>query len=295
MFQSRRSRVRAWRALAGIALLLLATGLFSCGSGDEAPDIDTPASRAALADYRAYLDESSDTLVHWAETIVAKFEEDSVPKAGSRYAAARVPYGHVRPAAELIEPLNSRIDSTEAEAAPDGRGFNELEKAIFLDKDIADQTPLARRVLADVEELKRRLAKEKFTPAEILDGASKALERLTTLALKGKEEPNALNDLTDVAAGLEGLEATLAAVKPVLKEADPELVKQLEAQFQKAYEKVSEWGTFAKEPEQSRPQEPGIAFVIYSEFSPQSVREFSEPVEALVPLFAQAQEAVEGG
>jgi iron uptake system component EfeO len=295
MFQSNSPVVFSSRFPACLALLLLTAFLLSsCGSGDEAPNANTPQSKAAMAKYHAYLNENSDTLSHWAETIVAKIEEGAIQKAASRYAAARVPYGRIGPAAESIEPLNSEIDSTEVERPPDGAGLNEIEVGIFQEKDLTGLKPVAQRLLTNVHELQRRIAAEKLTAAAVMTGASKLLNGVTVRALRGEEEPNALNDLVDVAADVEGLEAALNAVKPMLIEANPELVKQLEAQFKKAYAKVGEWGIFANEPEQSRPQEPGIAFVIYRDLTPQSIREFSQPVEDLIPLFAQAQEEIDG-
>lgn len=292
MLQSGKSVVR-YAALAA-SLLLLAISSFACGSGSDAPDSSSPQSKAAVAKYHVYLDQNSKKLTHWAETILFKMEGGEINKAGSRYAASRIPLGRIRPAAELIEPLNAQIDSTDEETPPKGTGFNELEHGIFLKRSPPILEPLARRVLADVRELRQRLAAAPLRPAEIVKGANERLAGIIGNALVGKEEPLAANDLVDVAAGLEGLEAAVKAVEPVLKEADPDLVKELQAQFKKAYVEVGEWGIFAKEPEQQRDQEPGISFVVYNEFSDEQISKFSKPVEALAPLLEQAEEELSG-
>ena len=173
-----------WRALLVSGAALLALGVSSCGSGESRADSQQTAK--AAAQYKAYLEENGEELAHWAETIVAKVEENSVPKAGSRYAASRVPFGRIRPAAELFEPVNARIDSTEAEAPPDGAGFNQLERAIFLKQDIAGMRPTAEQALRDVESLQAQISSSKLTPDQIVEGANQLLAKIVAQQLPGQ-------------------------------------------------------------------------------------------------------------
>src|SRR6478735_5452377 len=101
--------VRLASVLVAVAFLVV----FASSCGDQGPTADSRQVQRAMAEYKSYLEENSDKLTHWAETIVAKAKEGTLQKAASRYAAARVPYGHIGPAAELHADLNARIDSTE--------------------------------------------------------------------------------------------------------------------------------------------------------------------------------------
>ena len=251
----------------------LAVFLLGCGGGNDGPSAETSRQlRESLASYETYLQKNSDKLLHWTETVALKVDEGSVPKAQSRYAASRIPYGRLDPAADLGHEL---------------AGYREIERGIFGDESTA-ATPVAKQLRIDAEGLRQQIASADYRPDQILAGAGEVLDEILESGLPAKSEPNYEALLSTVAAQTEGVDAALRAVKPLLAEADPELLTRIEAQLREVYEKVGEYGIFAKEPEQSRPQEPGIAFVIYSEFDAKTIDEIAQPIESLADLVAEA-------
>lgn len=218
-----------------------------------------------------------------------KIDEGAVTKAESRYAASRVPYGHVDPLAQLFVPLSARIDGLENEVPPDQfGGFHEIEKTLFWEKVTAGMAPVAKRLRIDIEELQRRMESAHFQPREILAGANKALEGMLVNEIWGNAERYSHIDLTDLAAKIEGLDAAFKATKPLLAENDPALAARIEAQFREVYTKVGAYGTLAREPEQARGREPGISFVVYDQVTQEEKWELAQPIKVLGALFSEA-------
>jgi iron uptake system component EfeO len=275
------------RILASVAVSLLMVGAFGCGGNGS--NEASQREQAAQARYRTYLQKNAQKLTHWADTLTLKIAGGENSKAGSRYAAARVPYGHLAPAAENFARLNRRISGLEPEVPPgEFGGFHELEKAIFWEKTSSEMKAVARRLRLDVEELGSRLDSAELSSGEIVAGAIAVLRGVQANEVWGEGEPWAHCDFTDIAAKIEGVDAAYQAVLPQLEEQDPDLAKQIEAQLRKAYTEVGENGIFAREPEQARAREPGISFVVYDQVTQEERWELGELVTALTDLMARA-------
>jgi iron uptake system component EfeO len=270
------------------ALTFMVSG---CGSGGDMPStaIHSAKSRAAISRYRSYLEENTKILTHWTTTILAKIDEGSVTKAQSRYAAALVPYGHIEPVAKMFPSLNARIDSAGGASPNEHLGLRSIEKGLWLAETTAHLAPIAKRLLADVEMLRRKVAVAHLQPASILDGATAVLEKTSTVGAFGLDEHYSHIDLIDVAAELEGADAGFHAVGPILAKEDPELNAEIQRQFKVAYAKVGEYGTLARESEQLYAREPGITFVVADELSEKEQREIARPISALADLLTQAK------
>jgi iron uptake system component EfeO len=253
--------------------------------------MESSQGKAALAKYRSYLEGNAAGLTHWAAAMVAKIDEGAVTKAESRYAAARVPYGHLEPAARMFGDLNSRIDEFEEGSAPAGfGGLHRLEKAFFAETTTAGVSKVAKDLLSDVMDLQRRLGTIELSPGRIIGGANEVLDAVSNSTLAGEEERYSHIDLVDVAANLEGLEAAFQAVQPSLAEEDPGLEAEIEAQFKASYAGIGKYGILARDPEQARDREPGISFVIYDELSEQEVGAISKKMDALAELFLRLED-----
>jgi iron uptake system component EfeO len=273
-----------------LALLLL-TAMIASGCGSGASGEPAPESRSTSSDYKIYLDENVEKLQRWVDTIVLKAKEGSFPKAGSRYAAARVPYGHIYPAAQLFGPLNTRMDALESQLPPgEYAGFHQIEKTIFWEETTETVGPLAKQVRANLEELQRRIDSADLQPGELLGGANEVLKGVLVNEIWGIAEPYSHIDLVDIAAKAEGVDAAFAAAKPALATEDPELAAEIEAQLRKTLADIGEYGILASDPDQARPQEPGIAFVVYDQLTQEERWDLAEPIKELVSLLSQADE-----
>jgi iron uptake system component EfeO len=265
------------KAVTGVVLATVAIVLAGCG-GDSGPSAETArALRKSLAEHHAYLQANAEKLTHWTGTIILKVKEGAVTKAQSRFAAAQVPRGHIDPAAQH---LDNAVDD----------GFRQIEAAIFGRESTAGMLATARQLHADAETVQQQLAAADPTPRQIVAGARQVLEESVNSDLNGEALPYSNAELTVVAAKVEGAGAAIEAVKPLLAEEDPDLLRRLEARLDAAYEELGEYGTLAREPEQSRPQEPGIAFVVFSELDQTAIDEVAKPIDALAQQLAEAEE-----
>ncbi len=311
MFVSRRAKVKVFlttekdrcdnqvnltslRLRSGIVLVLLAA-LVASGCGSGASGETTSASQASIAKYKTYLQENGDKLMHWLDTIVLKAQEGSYPKAGSRYAAARVPYGHIYPTAQLFPKLNTRMDALESQLPPaEYAGMHQIEKTIFWELTTETIEGLTKRVRDNLEKLQRQMEAADLQPEKIVRGSREVLEGVTANEIWGIAEPWSHTDGVDIAAKLEGVDAAFDAVKPSLEAEDEELAGEVEAQIRKSLDAIGEYGTLASDPEQSRPQEPGIAFVVYDQLTQEERWELAEPIKGLIALLAEAEEKLAG-
>jgi iron uptake system component EfeO len=279
-------------AIAAVAVLT-AHFAIACGSG-SGPSEDSPQSRAAIAGYRSYLEEDSALLVRAIQALLAEIEDGDLPRAQSRYARARVRYAEVEPLASTFGKLNSSIDARVGEVPESElRGFHRIEQTLFAKSTTAGMTPVTRRLLDDARELERRFGTTDLKAAQIAAGASNALTWISTSALAGREERYAHIDVVDVAAGVEGVEAAFEAVKPLLA-ADEGLPKEVEAQLEKLYATVGEYGTLAREADQQRALSPGVSFVIFIDLPQSEVDEIRQQVDELAQLLSEAQDQISG-
>lgn len=268
-----------------IAILLTLFG-GACGSDESAQDAE-----AAMARYRSHLEERAADLVVRISRLEAMVRIDELAKAQSRYATARVPYSHVELAAESLGELDARINARAGEVPPGQlEGFHRIERGLWGRESTAGLQPVAERLLADVEELHRKLKTVELDAAQIAAGASRLLDEIATAKISGNEEPYGDLDLVDVAASIEGAEAALKAVKPLLAERDAELLAEIEAHFDDVYAGVGEYGTLAREPEQPWPIAPGATFVIYSEMDRTDLRRLTGELKALADAFSAVPE-----
>lgn len=274
-------------ALVAATVSLLVLLVAACGSSSSEPQ-----KPAEIKQFRAFLEESSENLVRMTGRLLAKVEAGDQPRAGSRYASARVFYGQMQPAAAMLD-LDTRIDARAIDVPADEfGGFHRIEKALFADGTTAGMTPVARQLLADIEELQRKARSSRFETAQIAASANDLLQEIATETIEGKEELYAHIDLIDVAARIEGAEAAFKALKPPLASEDADLTEEIEDGFAKSYASLKPWGPAAREPDQPRPQEPGIAFVIHDELSDEVIDEIARPIRALAETFSEVPEKV---
>jgi iron uptake system component EfeO len=274
-------------------LIAIATGLLvlfvaACGSSDPKLNETTPQAKAAIAQYRAVLEDDAEELVEATRRLMLKIEANDRPRSESRYAATRVFYGHVLPAVARFGDLDSRIDSLPSEApASELAGFHRIEKALWEEGTTKGMTPVARQLLSDVEEVQRRVKSADLRAGQIAASANDLLGEVSSSTIAGKEEPYAHIDLVDISARVEGAQAAFEAAKPSFPSEDSDLVKEVEKGFEKVYAPQEQFGFAARRPDQPRPQEPGIIFVIYDELSQEALDEIGRPVEALAELFTE--------
>jgi iron uptake system component EfeO len=252
-------------------------------SGGKAATQTSPQDEAAIAQYRDYLERNTAALVAQTAPFVAAVEAGDVERAKALYAPARIPYERIEPVAESFGDLDPRIDARENDVpASEWSGFHVIEKALWVDNSTDGMTPVAKQLLADVEELQRKAATVELQAVQIANGANELLGEVSASKITGEEERYSHVDLVDFEANVEGAEAAFEAVEPLLSEKDPELAKEIEAQFAKVYASL-------------KPYRRGEGFVSYAELAQADTRKLAQQIDALAELLSEVPAQIVSG
>jgi iron uptake system component EfeO len=229
----------------------------------------------AVKQYREYLEQNADELVEETEPFVKAVVAGDLAGAKKLYAAARIPYERIEPVAESFGDLDPRIDARENDvAAKEFGGFHRIEKALWVEGATAGMAPVAKQLLADVRELKRKVKTVDLQAAQIANGANELLGEVSASKITGEEERYSHIDLVDFEANVEGAEAAFEAVEPLLSEKDPKLAKEIEASFEDVYASL-------------KPYRQGDGFVLYTELSKADTRKLAQEIDALAEELSQ--------
>src|SRR5690606_17408816 len=116
-------------------------------------------------------------------------------------------------------------------------GFHRIEKDLWVTGDVSGDGPIADKLMADVRTLVEKATTVELSPLQLANGAKGLLDEIATGKITGEEDRYSHTDLWDFAANLDGSKAAVQALRPVLEERDPELVKEIDEGFA-AVEKV---------------------------------------------------------
>ncbi len=242
-----------------------------------------PETEAAVSQYRDYLEKNTAELVAKTVPFVAAVEAGEVEQAKAFYPAARIPYERIEPVAESFGDLDPRIDARENDVpASEFGGFHRIEKALWEEDTAAGMKPVAKQLLADVEELQAKVKNVDLQAVQIANGANELLGEVSASKITGEEERYSHIDLVDFEANVEGAEAAFEAVEPLLAGKDPKLAKEIEAQFEKVYASLE-------------PYRRGDGFVSYTELTKADTRKLAQEIDALAEDLSEVPAQIVGG
>jgi iron uptake system component EfeO len=203
-------------------------------SGSAAPLTDDAKLADATASYSRYVRSQTAALLPKTEEFVAAVKAGDVDRAKALFPVARTYWERIEPVAEIFGDLDPKIDGRE-EVIEEGMpftGFHRLEKDLWAAKpDLTEDGPIADQLLTDVKEIVARANAEKLSPLQLANGAKELLDEVATGKITGEEDRYSHTDLWDFNANVEGSEAAVAALRPVLEEREPDLVKTLDTEF----------------------------------------------------------------
>ncbi|MFI7541718.1 iron uptake system protein EfeO [Actinoplanes sp. NPDC049599] len=203
-------------------------------SGSAAPLTDDAKLAAATASYSRYVRSQTAALLPKTEEFVAAVKAGDINKAKALFPVTRTYWERIEPVAEIFGDLDPKIDGREEviEEGMEFTGFHRLEKDLWAAKpDVSADGPIADQLLVDVKEIVARANAEKLSPLQLANGAKELLDEVATGKITGEEDRYSHTDLWDFSANVEGSKAAIAALRPVLEERDPALVKTLDAEF----------------------------------------------------------------
>jgi iron uptake system component EfeO len=178
---------------------------------------DDELRAAAVQNYLTYVKGEADQLVQAVGPFAAAVKAGDIAGAKSQFASARAHYESIEPIAESFGDLDPAIDAREGDVSnTEWGGFHRLEKALWVDNNVADMGPVADKLVADIQQLRTRIDTVELEPAQIANGAVELLNEVSTSKITGEEDRYSHTDLSDFAANLAGSKAAYESLKPLL-------------------------------------------------------------------------------
>ncbi|HEY7152283.1 MAG TPA: iron uptake system protein EfeO [Solirubrobacterales bacterium] len=235
----------------------------------------SPELTAAADRYRAYVEKNTALLVAQTKPFVAAVEAGDVARAKALYPPARLPYERIEPVAESFGKLDPEIDARINDVPPSQfGGFHKIEQALWVKDSTAGMTPVAQKLLADVEELQRKSENLDLDAAQIANGATALLDEVSASKITGEEERYSHIDLYDFEANVEGSQAAFQAVEPILRKEDPKLADEIEQRFKAVFDALE-------------PYRQGSGFVLYTSLTAADKRKLAQAIDALAEPLSQ--------
>jgi iron uptake system component EfeO len=261
--------------------LQLPPGAFtlSCPGGEQvrspisvtghAPTPANPASEAAVARYRSWVEGQSKQLVNATMAFTAALDRGDVTRARELYPAARVYYERVEPIAESFSTLDKQIDSRAGDVpAASWTGFHPIEQRLWVQDTTHGTARLSRKLVADVAAVNSVATRLTLTPAQIANGAVTLLDEVAASKITGEEERYSHIDLVDFEANLDGSQAAFEAVRPLLPARDAALGATIQSRFARVRKTLAHY------------RAPG-GFVSYTMLGSSDTRTLSQALDAL--------------
>jgi len=200
-------------------------------AGSAAPLTNDAKLAAATDSYQRYVKSQTDTLLVKAQEFVDAVKAGDIPKAKALFPVARTYWERIEPVAEIFGDLDPKIDGREDEDP--FTGFHKLERDLWVDNDVSRSGPMADQLMADIREIVAKANSEKLSPLQLANGAKELLDEVASGKITGEEDRYSHTDLWDFVANVQGSQAAVQALRPVLEERSPALVSELDTNFAK--------------------------------------------------------------
>ena len=241
-----------------------------------------PVFAAATTGYQDYVKAQVADLVTATGAFAAAVTAGDVAQAKELYGPARVPYERIEPVAESFGDLDPLIDARVADVEDPATwgGFHRIEQALWVDGSTEGMAPVAAALVADVAKLDALVQTTTYQPADLANGASALLDEVAASKVTGEEEAYSHLDLLDFAANVEGSRQAFDLLTPALQVTDPDLVESITTNFDAVTTGLA-------------PYQQGESYVLYTDLTPDQVRELATAVDALAePLSLVAGKVV---
>ena len=275
------------------ALVALAIAAGGCGSDDEtttaaeataaettASTIDSALLDQAMTTYDKYVEKETAAFVVATEDFLKPVEAGDIEAAKAAYPAARVHFERIEPVAGAFGDLDPDIDGREGDIpANEWGGYHRIEKALWIDDTTDGLDVTIKELRNDVANLNDIAVKADFDPVDIAQGSVDLMAEVSSSKITGEEERYSHTDLWDFEANVEGAETGFEALEPALKQANPELVDEIEQQFDDMYALLDQYRK-------------GDGFVLYDTLSTKQTQELSQQVDALAESLSKVPSEV---
>jgi iron uptake system component EfeO len=254
-------------------------------SGDAAKKLSDSEELTAAADsYARYVKSQSDALIDKTTEFVEAVKAGNVDEAKRLFPVARTYWERIEPVAEKFGDLDPITDGREPDAIAEGvdfTGWHRIEKQLWVENNTDGMDVYADQLLDNVKKIVKLGQDTPLTALELAQGSKGLLDEVATGKITGEEDEFSHTDLWDFKANIEGSQAAIASLRPVLEKQDPELVKQLDMQFA------------AVDAELNQHQDPTTGdWEFYDKLSKDQIKTLSDTVAALSEPISQVAAVV---
>ena len=187
----------------------------------------------AVEKYEDYVGTQADELLARTTEFVVAVKAGRVEEARTLYPVARGPWERIEPVAESFGELDPMIDGRE-DVVEEGlafTGYHRLEKDLWVDGLQPDTGKVADKLLADVNRIVAKAKAVELNPLQLANGSKALLDEVATGKITGEEDRYSHTDLYDFDENYRGCKDAIDALRPALKERDPELLATIDARF----------------------------------------------------------------
>ena len=201
-----------------------------------------------ISAYKAYVTEQVNQLVIHTQAFTDAVKAGNLDKAKALFAPTRQYYERIEPIAELFSDLDGSIDAREDDYEkkaddPKFTGFHRLEKALFADHTTNGMTDYAEQLNKDVKDLQTRISELAFPPAKVVGGAAGLIEEVASSKISGEEDRYSRTDLWDFQANVDGAQKIVELLRPMVSQANPQLLAKIDGNFKKVDAILSKYRT----------------------------------------------------
>lgn len=247
------------------------------------PLSDSEELTAAAASYARYVESQTVALIDKTTEFVDAVKAGDTEKAKTLFPVARTYWERIEPVAEKFGDLDPLTDGREADAKAEKRdftGWHRIEKQLWVAGNTTGMDTYADDLLANVTKIVELGKATPLTALELAQGSKGLLDEVATSKITGEEDEFSHTDLWDFKANIEGSEAAIASLRPVLVEQDPALVKELDANFK------------ALDTELNQYQDSNGDWKFYDELSKEQIKKLSDLVAAVSEPISQVAAVV---
>lgn len=252
-------------------------------SGSSAPLTADAKLAEATASYQRYVKSQTEQLLVKTQEFVDAVKAGDIPKAKALFPVARTYWERIEPVAEIFGDLDPKIDGREEviEEGMEFTGFHKLEQDLWVAGDVSKSGPMADRLMTDIKEIVAKANAETLSPLQLANGAKELLDEVASGKITGEEDRYSHTDLWDFNANVQGSQAAVQALRPVLEERSPSLITELDAAFAKVD------ATLGK-------HRAGDGWKLHTELSQADLKELTDVINALAEPISKVAAVVAG-
>jgi iron uptake system component EfeO len=190
-----------------------------------------------VSEYKIYVSEKLQKLVADTKAFTDAVKAGDIETAKALFAPARMSYEAIEPVAELFSDLDVSIDSRaddyeHAEQDPAFTGFHRIEYGLWAQGSTEGLGLIADKLMADVNELNKRIAELTFPPEKVVGGAAALMEEVAATKISGEEDRYSHTDLWDFQGNFDGSRKIFELFRPLVEKDDPAFVQKVDANFE---------------------------------------------------------------